>query len=524
MTISKELSAKDGLRFDWYVLLKADFMDDLVNEILDQIEQTQTSTRGISKEKAKCKKQQQRVIAQHLLSALYSAYSAISNKKTPTRVSVVKKTNGYSEDKAKFPNRIHYSRRYFMHVYYALEQLKWISVDEGELGKGYTRIYAKNRLKVTFEKVGLRWLPQVLKASVDLIVLRDKVEIKPTTPRHTKAPKKYKKITLATPDTPEVAAMADSLYSINQFLTEHCFALNVPDKDLYEIAKALAGSKEDVDSEEEKHTSIDFSRVQLRRIFSQNSLTKGGRFYNGWWQAIPSIYRQHITIDGYKTSEVDYSNMSLRLVYGLAGIDLDPNRDLYNIGLDNWKGKDDPRRQVIKQYINALMNHYTGNYKLKAHQRKALGLSNDEIKALVKTHHAPIFDKLTSSIGSDLQFLDSQIAELVIKNMMKDDIVVLPIHDSFIVRTGYESWLKKVMEAASKEILGALVPVESDGSRLPKHFGLDKEQFKKELKAHNESPISGIVKPNELDFETIFNKTLMKDYQRHWGLWKAKNS
>ena len=108
--------------------------------------------------------------------------------------------------------------------------------------------------------------------------------------------------------------------------------------------------------------------------------------------------------------------------------------------------------------------------------------------------------------------------------MVKDDVVVLTIHDSFIVRTGYESWLEEVMKAASKEILGASVPVESNGPRLPKHFAKDKEQFKKESEAHNESFSSGIRTPNELDFETIFNKTLMKDYQRNWGLWKAKNS
>ena len=60
--------------------------------------------------------------------------------------------------------------------------------------------------------------------------------------------------------------------------------------------------------------------------------------------------------------------------------------------------------------------------------------------------------------------------------MLKDDVVVLTIHDSFIVRTGYESWLEEVMKAASKEILGASVPVESNGPRLPKHFAKDKGQ------------------------------------------------
>jgi len=174
--------------------------------------------------------------------------------------------------------------------------------------------------------------------------------------------------------------------------------------------------------------------------------------------------------------------------------------------------------------MNALMNHHKGDYKLKAPQRKALGLTNRELRSLVLKHHAPIADQLTSNIGGDLQFLDSRIAELVINTLREDDIVVLPIHDSFIVRRGYRSWLETVMKAASKAIIDASVPVRDDGARLIKHFGMDKEQYKKELENHNDDPSSGIVNPNDLDLDSIFKKTLMKDYQSHWDVWKAKDN
>jgi hypothetical protein len=119
---------------------------------------------------------------------------------------------------------------------------------------------------------------------------------------------------------------------------------------------------------------------------------------------------------------------------------------------------------------------------LKAPQRKALGLTNKELRYLVLKRHAPIADQLTSNIGGDLQFLDSRIAELVINTLREDDIVVLPIHDSFIVRRGYRSWLETVMKAASKAIIDASVPVRDDGARLIKHFGMDKEQYKKRIR------------------------------------------
>ena len=38
--------------------------------------------------------------------------------------------------------------------------------------------------------------------------------------------------------------------------------------------------------------------------------------------------------------------MSLRIVYALQGIERDVDDDLYDIGLDNWLGGDDPRRKA----------------------------------------------------------------------------------------------------------------------------------------------------------------------------------
>ena len=91
--------SKDGLRFDWYPILQADFLDDLASEIMMIIEAASTSTRGFSQAAAEGRTQQQPTIAKHLLSALYCAYSTVSSKKAPTRVSVIKKTNGFSTNK-----------------------------------------------------------------------------------------------------------------------------------------------------------------------------------------------------------------------------------------------------------------------------------------------------------------------------------------------------------------------------------------------------------------------------------------
>ena len=506
--------SKDGLRFDWYPILQADFLDDLAAEVMATIEAARTTTRGSSAATAEGRAQQQLTIAKHLLSALYCTYSTISSKTLPSRVSVIKKTSGYSTDKTKYPTRIHYSFRYFSDVYQALERLKWISIDEGKQGEGYTRIQAKNRLKSTFKAIGLIWTKQQPKSLEDLIVLRDRVETKPKKPRYLKAQKKYKKITLATPDTPEVTAMAESLYSFNEFLTHHCLSLDATDIELYDIAKALAGNTTS-DNDEDIIANLDFSKVQLRRIFSRGDLNKHGRFYNGWWQSVPSIYRGHITIDGYKTSEVDYSNMSLRIVYALQGIQRDVDDDLYDIGLDNWTGGDDPRRKLIKVFVNALMNDEAGNYKLKKAELRTLGLTHHELLALVLKTHAPIADQLTAGVGLYSTYIDSQIAELVMKTMQADGILVLPIHDSFLVRTGYQQWLKVVMEAAFKDVTGGIVATDADGPRLSKHFALSKEEF-----ISDES--NGILNGSSLDLKSLFQVSVMTRYLSYWQQWDSE--
>ena len=60
---------------------------------------------------------------------------------------------------------------------------------------------------------------------------------------------------------------------------------------------------------------LDFSRKVLARIFNDSKWGVGGRFYNGWWQEIPSKYRKYITIDEGYTIELDYSALHPHIVY-----------------------------------------------------------------------------------------------------------------------------------------------------------------------------------------------------------------
>tara|TARA_B110000902_G_scaffold80008_1_gene95129 strand:+ start:380 stop:670 length:291 start_codon:yes stop_codon:yes gene_type:complete len=76
ITEHKTKVAKDGLRFDWYPILQADFIDDVATKVMTTVEAARTSTRGFSPATAEGRTQQQLTIAKYLLSALYCAYSS----------------------------------------------------------------------------------------------------------------------------------------------------------------------------------------------------------------------------------------------------------------------------------------------------------------------------------------------------------------------------------------------------------------------------------------------------------------
>jgi hypothetical protein len=161
------------------------------------------------------------------------------------------------------------------------------------------------------------------------------------------------------------------------------------------------------------------------------------------------------------------------------------------------------------------MNDEAGNYKLKKAELRTLGLTHHELLALVLKTHAPIADQLTAGIGLYSTYIDSQIAELVMKTMQADGIVVLPIHDSFLVRTGYQQWLKVVMEAAFKDVTGGIVATDADGPRLSKHFALSKEEF-----ISDES--NGILNGSSLDLKSLFQVSVMTRYLSYWQQWDSQ--
>ena len=463
-------------------------LDDIIKEITNHIEQNRTTTRGVDKNI----RQNEYLVSSWLINSLYLGYYSIPS----SSIALSLKAKHYSKKKYGYKN--------IKKVIEALKDRDFIKIKLGsEYAKKVTRISPSNILITKFKRIGFRWRHYTYDSNTETIILRDKIE--------------SKRITLPTPKSRQITKHRNNLNKINKELTRHCIALDLDDNALAEIEKELIKSsqknKEYKFWKEHVHYSLNFSLVSLRRIFANNNIKLGARFYGGWWQSLPSKFRPHITIDGYKTSEVDFSTMSLRLLYAKENIAVPDTRDLYDIGLKGSKPYLKRARELIKKFTNAIINDEKGHFRLSNSELKELKLSHKELKTKVNNHHQPISKYFGTGIGIELMYTDSVIAEDVMLSFLKEGIIVLPIHDSFIIRTGFELSLRAQMKLSFNKIVKTKTKVTTTGSLLPEHF------YSKPKKGNKDVIING----TDMWGLLVDNKdSIYTDYLSSWYNWKMK--
>lgn len=262
---------------------------------------------------------------------------------------------------------------------------------------------------------------------------------------------------------------------INESLEATFVNLNVPDEELARLNRKIAADGEL--SEGVPKEPFDFSNRTLNRIFAEGTFAKGGRFYGGWWQSVPSELRKFIEIDGRVTVELDFSSMQPRVLYAEAGAK--PPNDAYT--LPGWPEK---LRPLIKRLFSQLLNSGPssanpsqwhrfaptilppGRTSLsKGEQNKMqrkiferrMGKDYSELIADLLNFHAPIRDKFFTKAWGRMQRTDSDVAELVMLRLLDQPVKItaLPIHDSFIVGRGDEAITHKFMLDAFREVVRA---------------------------------------------------------------------
>jgi len=193
------------------------------------------------------------------------------------------------------------------------------------------------------------------------------------------------------------------------------------------------------------HPQVDPAHRRLRRIFNNSDFAQGGRLYGGFWQAMSSDERQeHILIDGDCCVELDYGQVSLAILYGIAGKP-PPAGDLYDLSAE---GIPIDYRKGVKKVIQSLINSSKVPRRMPKGVRKLIpsryGIT-DILKAVARKHPA-IYAQMTSGIGMQLFRKESDILVDVLLTLKTQGIVALPIHDAVVVQDDNSDKTKAVMK------------------------------------------------------------------------------
>ena len=198
---------------------------------------------------------------------------------------------------------------------------------------------------------------------------------------------------------------------------------------------------------------IPLKTTYLKRVFC-GDFTKGGRFYGGSEQQLSSEMRKLIQINGEPVVELDYSSYHLRMLYHLR------KRVLQGNAYASLSGGDPVWYELYKNLALRCINcreikktlksfrRYINNQKL---QKMFPDLKDTTLSVYVDKllkKHSKIKEDFFKDNGVNLQFIDSKITNNILNHFYNkpEPVLVLPIHDSFIIAAGYKDELKEVME------------------------------------------------------------------------------
>lgn len=488
---------RPGRRFDWEPILDDDSFNSYSLSLSSQYlkEQLGSSSRGVNPEKKQAQIEQ---IFLQILSALYCSSNHIGEQPDNNSwIAIPKDAHAYT-------TKLNSSEKVFGSHSYTVSIVNWLlgkNMLEEQLGseiKGYSRYRASGDLKAYFKGLGFIWMPVRSIAREQLIIVRDK------------DPKTNKSFRVPLISNNKIEEELDQLETINACLRRHCFSLNLSNDNLRQIV--ATNNRGGLDNQS---SHINFYQTQIVRIYARGQTCKGGRFYRGWWQHVPSDVRRHILIDGKKTVEIDYSGMSMRLLYASEGVELDLNTDVYNLGFDDWMGETDPRRPIIKTYVNAVFNDENERYRVSSKDLKLLVINNQqELRdKLYKAHdRVNLRDRITSGWGLESQYLDSEIALQLIYQFAIHDDPLLPVHDSFITKKGNEFYLEQLMLDTFERITKGRTRVDITPS-------LPNEGFREKDKKKDYSKIivgEEILEALETHKESLITHSLMTNYLQSW--------
>jgi hypothetical protein len=220
-----------------------------------------------------------------------------------------------------------------------------------------------------------------------------------------------------------------------------------------------------------------------------------------------------------KVIECDYSGVHIHLLYARNGHDFNLlGRDAYQ--LPDY-AQTPQMRQLFKDLLLIALNASPGK-KLTGKERALMALERkvsknpgdypselpDLEQAMIdfSEYHEPIKHEFFTGVALKLMYTDSQIVEDVLKEMMLNDIPVLPVHDSFICPKLYEHELYQAMKNSYQKHCKFDVSkaINAPGSTLKPGITIKEDELDRQI----EYPLAGDAEYH-YDMTTINDEDLL---------------
>ena len=277
-------------------------------------------------------------------------------------------------------------------------------------------------------------------------------------------------------ESSQTRKMRENIAFINSVIARQWYDLELTDNEFLELEDRMHNRSLE---RNEGDGRLRLHDRHLYRVFNSLDFDKGGRFYGGWWEGIPSEYRAKLLINGKRTEELDFGSLHPTILYAKHGLALP--KDAYEISLRPTKFPNGKSiidfRKIVKRAFNAMLN---SEKRLHAPPRELAlhdwGINWRDLVNAIEDRHAPIAAEFFIGVGLRLQYEDSQIAEeLMIKFAQVNGMVpLLPVHDSFICHHGYAEEVREMMAKSFKKRFGVEVKVSEVKEPIGK--GLVEEQ------------------------------------------------
>ena len=276
-----------------------------------------------------------------------------------------------------------------------------------------------------------------------------------------------------------------TIKAINEYYDSIHIDLCVSNEELIKIRQQMSNKKARaewlISQNDVVLRDINFRDKYIYRKFWTNDYNLHGRYYGGFWQGVPSEWRQRITINNQRTTELDYTNMHFAMLYHEKGLKMDLSEDLYDFSskVSDWDRGE--FRNECKLVMNCMVNCASKEQVMKVirnNKKKLLkaprGFTWETFIDFLMEENEPIKDAFYSNQGIRLMFHDSRIVEQLLKWGLEEDICILSVHDSFIVKKQHEYKLLFKMHEVYEEIIGkAGKPVKLDVLGLKHLYDLE---------------------------------------------------